>query len=69
MWAPDLRQQIIEAVELTSLADKLVARGWILFRYLSSYNRCPHWSVRTYIKIFLIYSVHWKHKFHKAFRY
>jgi hypothetical protein len=27
MWAPDLRQQIIEAVELTSLADKLVARG------------------------------------------
>ena len=54
----------------TSHADKHVARTWISFRYLSSYNRCPHWSVRTCIKIFLSYSVHcWKHKFHKAFRY
>jgi len=51
-------------------ATKHVARAWISFRYLSSYNRCPHWSVRTCIKIFLSYSVHcWKHKFHKAFRY
>ena len=54
----------------TSHADKHVARAWISFRYLSSYNRCPHWSVRTCIKIFLSYSVHcWKHKLHKAFRY
>jgi len=54
----------------TSHADKHVARAWISFRYLSSYNRCPHWCVRTCIKIFLSYSVHcWKHKFHKAFRY
>ena len=54
----------------TSHADKNVARAWISFRYLSSYNRCPHWSVRTCIKIFLSYSVHcWKHKFYKAFRY
>ena len=53
----------------TSHADKHMARSWISFRYLSSYNRCPHWSVRTCIKIFLSYSVHWwKHKFHKAFR-
>ena len=53
-----------------SHADKHVARVWISFRYLSSYNRCPHWSVRTCIKIFLSCSVHfWKHKFHKAFRY
>jgi len=37
----------------TSHADKHVARASISFRYLSSYNRCPHWSVRTYIKIFL----------------
>ena len=54
----------------TSHADKHVARAWISFRYLSSYNTCPHWSVRTCIKIFLSYSVHWwKGKFHKAFRY
>ena len=54
----------------TSHAHKHVARAWISFRYLSSYNRCPHWSVRTCIKIFLSYSVHCcKHKFHKAFRY
>ena len=54
----------------TSHADNHVAKAWISFRYLSSYNRCPHWSVRTCIKIFLSYSVHyWKHKFHKAFRY
>ena len=54
----------------TSHADKHVARAWILFRYLSRYNRWPHWSVRTCIKIFLSYSLHcWKHKFHKAFRY
>ena len=54
----------------SSRADKLVARAWISFRYLSSYNRWPQWSVRTCIKIFLSYSVHcWKHRFHKAFRY
>jgi len=54
----------------SSRAAKHVARAWIPFRYLSSYNRCPHWSVRTCIKIFLSYSVPcWKHKFHKAFRY
>ena len=54
----------------TSHADKHVARAWISFRYLSSYNRCPHWSVRTCINIFLSYSLHcWKHKFQKAFRY
>jgi len=54
----------------TSHADKHVARAWISFRYLSSYNTCPHWSVRTCITIFLSYSVQcWKHKFHKAFRY
>jgi len=54
----------------TSHAAKHVARAWILLRYLSSYNRCPHWSVQTCIKIFSSYSVHcWKHKFHKAFRY
>ena len=54
----------------TSHADKHVARAWIPFRYLSSYNRCPRWSVRTCIKFFLSYSVHcWKHKFHKDFRY
>ena len=54
----------------TSHAAKQVAKAWILFRYLSSYNRCPHWSVRTCIQIFLNYSVHcWKHTFHKAFRY
>jgi hypothetical protein len=53
----------------TSHADKHVARAWISFRYLSSYNRCLHWSVRTCMKIFLSYSVLcWKHKFHKAFR-
>jgi hypothetical protein len=53
-----------------SHADKQVARAWISFRYLSSYNRCPHWSVRTCIKIFLSYSVHcWQRKFHKAFRH
>jgi hypothetical protein len=34
------------------------------------YNRCPHWSVRMCIKIFLSYSVYcWKHEFYKAFRY
>ena len=54
----------------SSNADKHVVSSWILFRYLSSYNTCSHWSVRTCIKIFLSYSVHcWKHKFHKAFRY
>jgi hypothetical protein len=55
----------------TSHADKHVARAWISFRwYLSRYSRCPQWSVRTCMKIFLSYSVHcWKHKFHKAFRY
>jgi len=54
----------------TSHAAKHVARAWISFRYLSSYNRCPHWSVQTCIKIVLSYSVHWwKHKFHKVFRY
>jgi len=53
-----------------SHADKHVARAWISFRFLSSYNICPHWSVRTCIKIFLSSSVHcWKHKFHKAFKY
>jgi len=50
----------------TSHVAKHVARAWMSFRYLSSYNR---WSVQTCIKIFLSYSVHcWKHKFHKAFR-
>jgi len=47
----------------TSHAAEHVERAWISFRvqYLLSYNRCPHWSVRTRIKIFLIYSVHcWK---------
>ena len=54
----------------TSHADKHVARAWISFRYLSSYKRWPHWSVRTCINIFLSYSVHYsKRKFHKAFRY
>ena len=54
----------------SSHADKHVARAWISFRYLSSYNRCPHWSVRTCIKIFLSHSVHcWKHKLNKAFGY
>ena len=54
----------------TAHADKHVVRAWISFRYLSTYNRCPHWSVQTCIKIFLSYSVQcWKHKFHKAFRY
>ena len=54
----------------TSHADKHVARAWTSFRYLSSYNTCPHWSVRTCIKTFLSYSVHcWKHKFHKASTY
>jgi len=56
----------------TSHADKHVARPWISFRvqYLSSYNRCSHWSVLTYIKILLSCSVHcWKHKFYKVFRY
>jgi len=63
-------QAVGPAVYNTSLADKHVARAWMLFRYLSSYNRCPHWSVQTCIKIFLSYSVHWwKHIFHKAFRY
>jgi len=54
----------------SSHAAKHVARAWILFRYLSSYNGCPHWSVRTCIKIILSYSVYCrKYKFHKAFRY
>jgi len=54
----------------TSHAYKHVARAWLSFRYLSSYNRCPHWSVRTCIEILLSYSVHcWKHEIHKAFRY
>ena len=54
----------------SSRADKHVARAWISFRYLSSYNSCPHWSVRTCIKIFFSYSVHcWKHKFLKVFGY
>ena len=57
-------------VSNTSHADKHMARAWISFRYLSSYKKCPHWSVRKCIKIFLSYSVHcWKNKFHKAFRY
>jgi len=52
----------------TTHADKHVSRASVSFRYLSSYNRCPNWSVRTCIKIFFSYSVHWwKHKFHKAF--
>jgi len=47
----------------TSHAAKHVPSAWISFRYLSSYNRCPHWSVRTCIKIFLSYYVQcWKHK-------
>ena len=37
----------------SSRADKHVARAWISFRYLSSYNRCSHWSVRTCINILL----------------
>jgi len=54
----------------SSHVDKHVATAWISFRHLSSYNRCPHRSVRTCIQIFLSYSVHcWKHKFHKASRY
>jgi len=56
----------------TSNADKHVERAWISLRvqYLSSYNSCPHWSIRTCIKIFLSYSVRCrKHKFLKAFRY
>jgi len=36
----------------TSHAAKHVARAWVSFRYLSSYNTCPHWSVRTCITIF-----------------
>jgi hypothetical protein len=45
-------------------------RGNISVEVRRGYNRCPHWSVRMYIKILLSYSVHcWKHKFHKAFRY
>jgi hypothetical protein len=39
----------------TSHADKHVARAWISFRYLSSYNRCPHWSVWAYIKNISMY--------------
>ena len=38
----------------TSHADKLVARAWISFRYLSSYNRCPHLSVRKCKKSFWV---------------
>ena len=38
----------------SSHADKHVARAWILFRYLSSYNSCPHCSVRTCIKSFWV---------------
>jgi len=63
-------QTVGPSAHSTSRADKHVARAWISFRYLSSYNTCPHWSVGTCITIFLSYSVHcWKHKFHKAFRY
>ena len=67
----DLGGQIVgPSAYNTSHAAKHVARAWISFRYLSSYNTCPHWSVRTCIQIFLSYSVHgWKHEFHKAFMY
>jgi len=48
----------------------LTQRPGISFRYLSSYNRRPHWSVQTCIKISVSYTVHcWKHKFHTAIRY
>jgi len=54
----------------SSHADRHVARTWISFRHLLSYNRCPQWSVRTCAKVFLSYSVHCcKHKFHKASRH
>ena len=66
----DLRQRIIEAVEL--ITPHMLINTWQRLEYrldLSSYNRCPHWTVRS-IKIFLSYSVHcWKHKLHKAFGY
>jgi len=46
----DLRQRIIEAVEIITPHMLInMARAWISFRYLSSYNRCSHWSVRTCI--------------------
>jgi hypothetical protein len=55
----------IETMYNISRADKHVGRAWISFRYLSSYNRCPHWSVRTCIKHFMSYSIQcWKNKFH-----
>jgi hypothetical protein len=39
----DLKQRIIEAVELnTSHADKHVAKALKSFRYLSSHNSYPH---------------------------
>ena len=60
MWAPVVARQISgwfdttyhwsSSAYNTSHADKHVASAWISFRYLSSYNRCPHWSVRTCIK-------------------
>jgi len=63
-------QAVGPAAYNTSRAAKHVARAWISFRYLSSYNTCPHWSVQTCVRIFLSYSVQcWKHKLHKAFRY
>jgi len=57
----DLGCQAVEpSTYNTSHADKHVVRAWISFRvqYLSSYNRSPHWCVRTCIKIFLSYSLH-----------
>jgi hypothetical protein len=54
----------------TSHADKHALRAWISFRYLSSHNRCPHWSVLTCIKNVMSYSIQcWKNKFHKSFKY
>jgi hypothetical protein len=65
MWAPVVARQL-QALS----TDKHVVKAWKSFRYLSSHNRCPHWSVLTCIKNFLSYSIQcWKNEFHKYFRY
>jgi len=60
----------VQACNGTALyADKHVGRAWISFRYLSSYNRCSHWSVRTCISFWVTLYSGENVNFIKLFRY
>jgi len=67
----DLRQRIIEAVDL--ITTHMLINTWQEIEYRLDIRQATtgaHIGVRMCIKIFMSYSVLcWKHKFQKAFRY